>query len=96
MPVVVAAAGQPAAQVALVAAAKAAPRLLGHKVLTMATMEPQIPAAVAVVKRHALTLRARSRAALAALASSSLSTTSALPQSLPSSHRRIGLHQRVR
>jgi len=32
----------------------------------------------------------------AALASSSSSTTSALPQSLPSSHRRSGLHQRVR
>jgi hypothetical protein len=48
MPVVVAAAGQPAAQVALVAAAKAAPRLLGHKVLTMVTMELQIPEAVEV------------------------------------------------
>jgi hypothetical protein len=96
MPVVVAVVEQPAAQVALVAAAKAAPRLLGHKVLTMATMEPQIPAVAAVVKRHALTLLARSREAPAALASSSSSTTSALPQSLPSSHRRSGLHQRVR
>jgi len=35
-------------------------------------------------------------AARAALASSSSSTTSALPQSLPSSHRKSGLHQRVR
>jgi hypothetical protein len=35
-------------------------------------------------------------AAQAALASSSSSTTSALPQSSPSSHRRSGLHQRVR
>jgi hypothetical protein len=32
----------------------------------------------------------------AAPASSSSSTTSALPQSSPSSHRRSGLHQRVR
>jgi len=32
----------------------------------------------------------------AALASSFSSTTSALPQSSPSSHRRSGLHQRVR
>jgi hypothetical protein len=35
-------------------------------------------------------------AVTAALASSSSSTTSALPQSSPSSHRRSGLHQRVR
>jgi len=69
MPVVVVAAGQPAAQVALVAAAKAAPRLLGHKALTMATMELLIPAAVAVAKRHALIPLVRSRAAPAAPAS---------------------------
>jgi len=36
------------------------------------------------------------QAAQAAPASSSSSTTSALPQSSPSSHRRSGLHQRVR
>jgi len=65
MPAVVAAVEQPAAQVALAVAAKAAPRLLGHKVLTMVTMELQIPAVAAVVKRHALTLLARSRAVLA-------------------------------
>jgi hypothetical protein len=38
----------------------------------------------------------RQQAVLAALASLSSSTTSALPRSLPSSHRRSGLHQRVR
>jgi hypothetical protein len=36
------------------------------------------------------------QAAQAALASLSSSTTSALPRSLPSSHRKSGLHQRVR
>ena len=76
MPVVVVAAGQPAAQVALAVAAKAALRLLGHKALTMVTMELQIPAVAAVVKRHALTLLARSRAVLAVLASSSSRLTS--------------------
>ena len=57
----------------------------------------QILAAVAVVlgKPGHLHFRAQ-QAALAALASSSSSTTSALPQSSPSSHRRSGLHQRVR
>jgi hypothetical protein len=47
-------------------------------------------AAVAVVRQAA------AQAAQAAPASSSSSTTSALPQSSPSSHRRSGLHLRVR
>jgi hypothetical protein len=57
-----------------------------------------IPVAVAVVAvvihpQHSMTVLL---AHPAAPASSSLSTTSALPQSSPSSHRRSGLHQRVR
>jgi hypothetical protein len=57
----------------------------------------QILVAVAAVlgKPGHLHFRAQ-QAAQAALASLSLSTTSALPQSSPSSHRRSGLHQRVR
>jgi hypothetical protein len=53
-----------------------------------------ILAAVAVVV--VLLRQVPGRGAPAAPASSSLSTTSALPQSLPSSHRRSGLHQPVR
>jgi hypothetical protein len=49
--------------------------------------------AVALLAAHQRPLEL---AAMAALASSSSSTTSALPRSSPSSHRRIGLRQRVR
>jgi hypothetical protein len=57
----------------------------------MQLQEPQIlvEAAAAVVKQV-------KTAQQAAPASSSSSTTSALPQSSPSSHRRSGLHLRVR
>ena len=57
-------------------------------------MEPQIRAAV--VAALGLAVAVQLLAAMAALASFSSSTTSALPRSLPSSHRRSGLHQRVR
>jgi hypothetical protein len=62
--------------------------------LILALREQLIPEAVVVaaVKLPQVELLA----AQAAPASSSLSTTSALPQSSPSSHRRSGLHQRVR
>jgi hypothetical protein len=66
MPVVVVAAGQPAAQVVLVVAEMAAPRPLDRKVLTMVTMAQPIPEAVVVVKRHVLIPLGRSQAALAA------------------------------
>jgi hypothetical protein len=55
-----------------------------------------LPTPAAAVAAHRQTHRLLTLAAMAALASFSSSTTSALPRSLPSSHRRIGLHQRVR
>jgi hypothetical protein len=57
-------------------------------------LAPQIQAvAVAVVAHLQILLQLLAQAAPAL---SSSSTTSALPQSSPSSHRRSGLHQRVR
>jgi hypothetical protein len=61
--------------------------------ITLEPQAPQIPAvAQAAIIIHLLTLLAQQ----AALALSSSSTTSALPRSSPSSHRRSGLHLRVR
>jgi len=59
---------------------------------------PRIQAVVAalVTKASMCLVTIMETAVLAVLALSSLSTTSALPQSSPSSHRRSGLHQRVR
>jgi len=76
--------------------------LLARAVLVVAEMDQRglvrrllllrlILEAVAVV-----VLARVAQAAQAVPASSSSSTTSALPQSSPSSHRRSGLHQRVR
>jgi hypothetical protein len=55
----------------------------------------QLILAVAVVAA-VMTAQQLALAAQAALASSSSNTTSALPQSSPSSHRRSGLHRLVR
>lgn len=63
------------------------------QVLEMEQPEQSIPEAVAVEVRA---LDRAETAAQAAPASSFSSTTSALPRSSPSSHRRSGLHQRVR
>jgi hypothetical protein len=57
-------------------------------------LQQPIPAVVAAAVD--LVARLNRKDQQAALASSSSSTTLALPQSLPSSHRRSGLHQRVR
>jgi hypothetical protein len=59
-------------------------------------LQTERPTPEAVGAAEVLRHQARAQAAQAALALSFSSTTSALPQSLPSSHRRIGLHQRVR
>jgi hypothetical protein len=77
-----------AAQAVAEQAAMEFPGLLEHQ-------EPQTPeaAVVAAVLLHQTSIKA---AALAAPVLSSSSTTSALPRSSPSSHRRSGLHQRVR
>jgi len=77
----------PQAQAALAAA------VLVRQVQLARLVQPILVAVEAVVERPVAPAR---MAALAALASSSSSTKSALPQSLPSSHRRSGLHQRVR
>jgi hypothetical protein len=76
-------------QVALVAQAVVA-RL--EKRRELQPQEPLTPEAEAVVDTKTQIQMVRP----AALASSSSSTTLALPQSSPSSHRRSGLHQRVR
>jgi hypothetical protein len=59
-------------------------------------MEPSIQAAAVVARMEAHPHQMVIWLAQAAPASSFSSTTSALPQSSPSSHRRSGLHQRVR
>jgi len=64
---------------------------------TLARLARLTRAAVAVVGRNKFRpLSPGQAAAQAAPASSSSNTTSALPQSSPSSHRKSGLHLRVR
>jgi hypothetical protein len=64
-----------------------------HLQRTLLLQQPTQAVAVAAVD---LVARLNRKDQQAAPASSSSSTTSALPQSSPLSHRRIGLHQRVR
>jgi hypothetical protein len=97
MPVVVAA-------VMLVALAQAAAQAVAavaaqtQRLIVTVLREPQTQAAAvgAVGLTPTCRIHLTQRVVRAALASSSSSTTSALPQSSPSSHRRSGLHQRVR
>jgi len=65
-----------------------------QKTIQMPHLELPILAVAEVAVVRLLVLA--DQAAQAVLALSSSSTTSALPQSSPSSHRRSGLHQRVR
>lgn len=85
---------------AAVAAQKALPAALEVLVVVVLglelEMEPQAPLTRAVVEAVLQILQVAQQAAQAAPASSSSNTTSALPRSSPSSHRRSGLHQRVR
>jgi hypothetical protein len=84
---------QRAAQAALAAVAAVVEQI---RQPTAALLAQPILAAAAVVAALRELLRLLALAQPAAPASSSSNTTSALPQSLPSSHRRSGLHQRVR
>jgi hypothetical protein len=89
-------ADQPAAQAEPAAVEQVEPRLPARKDLPTEPMAQSTRAVAAVARHHALTLLAHLQAAQAAPASSSSNTTSALPQSSPSSHRRSGLHLLVR
>jgi hypothetical protein len=77
-----------------VQAALAVAQMVAQK--PMVQTEVPTRAAAVVAQEAAAPLAFLTQAAQAALASSSSNTTSALPQSSPSSHRRSGLHQRVR